>query len=159
MNEAFLPDYPAPASVRVRPKQRTKVSTAVSGKMQSRLYGGQSYAVSLSYNPMRRDQASALIAFLHEMQGRHGIFRVKLPHLSGEEGQVIGNFVNFSDDSKLHMITGVGPLTVMPAPRVGGGIVDPDGPYLRCSLVRDAQEISLERNGLIRLEIDLIERL
>jgi len=158
MPSIYLPDTPAPASVRVRTKQRTKVSTAVSGKIQSRLYGGQSYAVTLSYNPMRRDQAVPLIAFLHEQQGRHGIFRVKLPQLTGEAGQIIGNFINFTGDTKLHMITEVTPFTVVPMAR-GGTIVDTQPVYIQCSLVGDVQQIDLGRNGLIRLEIDVVERL
>lgn len=158
MTSIYLPEIPAPASVRVRTKQRTKVSTAASGKIQSRLYGGQSYAVTLTYNPMRRDQAAPLIAYLHEMQGRHGIFRVKLPQFTGLSGQIIGNFVNFTGDTKLHMITEVTPFTVVPLPR-GGTIVDSQPAYIQCSLVGDAQLIELGRNGLIRLEIDVVERL
>lgn len=159
MPSIYLPDSPAPASVRVRTKQRTKVSTAVSGKIQSRLYGGQSYAATLTYNPMRRDQAAPLIAYLHEQQGRYGIFRVKLPQLTGQAGQIVGNFLNYVGDTKLHMIVaeGLSPVTI-PAPR-DGSIVDSQPVYIQCSLVGDAQQIELGRNGLIRLEIDVVERL
>jgi len=159
MTAIYLPDSPAPASVRVRTKQRTKASTAASGKIQSRLYGGQSYAITLVYNPMRRDQAAPLITYLHEMQGRHGIFRVKLPQLTGQAGQVVGNFLNFSNDTKLHMVTVESPLEVTPLARNGGGVVDANSPYIQCSLAGDMQQIELGRNGLIRLEIDLVERL
>jgi len=158
MTSIYLPEIPAPASVRVRTKQRTKVSTAASGKIQSRLYGGQSYAVTLTYNPMRRDQAAPLMAYLHEQQGRHGIFRVKLPQLTGQAGQVVGNFLNYVGDTKLHMIVGEVPLVTVPAPR-GGTLVDTQPVYIECSLVGDAQLIELGRNGLIRLEIDVVERL
>jgi len=159
MTSIYLPEIPAPASVRVRHKQRTKVSTAASGKIQSRLYGGQSYAVTLTYNPMRRDQAAPLIGYLHEMQGRHGIFRVKLPQLTGQPGQIVGNFLNFIGDTKLHMITAeTVPLTVMPIARAGT-LVDSQPVYIQCSLAGDVQQIELGRNGLIRLEIDLVERL
>jgi len=158
MTSIYLPESPAPASVRVRTKQRIKASTAASGKIQSRLYGGQSYAVTLTYNPMRRDQAAPLIAYLHEMQGRHGIFRVKLPQLTGQPGQVVGNFLNYTGDTKLHMIVSEVPFVTIPAPR-GGSVVDSQPVYIQCSLVGDIQQIDLGRNGLIRLEIDLVERL
>ena len=158
MTSIYLPESPAPASVRVRTKQRTKASIAASGKIQSRLYGGQSYAVTLTYNPMRRDQAAPLIAYLHEMQGRHGIFRVKLPQLTGQAGQVVGNFLNYAGDTKLHMIVSEVPFTTIPLPR-GGSVVDSQPVYIQCSLVGDIQQIDLGRNGLIRLEIDLVERL
>jgi hypothetical protein len=158
MTSIYLPDTPAPASLRVRSKQRTRVSTAASGKIQSRLYGGQSYAVTLVYNPMRRDQAAALIGYLHEMQGRHGIFRVKLPQLTGQAGQIIGNFINYAGDTKLHMITDLAPLVTVPLPRAGT-VVDSQPVYIQCSLAGDVQQIELGRNGLIRLEIDLVERL
>ncbi len=148
---------PAPASVRIRPKQRTKVSVAESGKILSRVYGGQTYEASFVYNPMHREQAAPIIAFLHSLQGRNGVFRVKLPQLSGVDGIRVGNFVNFEGDTKLHMITETSPLEVIPAPR-GGSAVDTQGPYIECSLKNDAQEIKLDRDRLIRLEIDVVER-
>lgn len=159
MSSLYLPDDPAPVSVRLQHKQRTKQSTAVSGRIQSRLHGGQSYAATLTYPPMRRDQAAALIAYIHELQGRHGVFRVKLPDLAGVPGEAVGNLMNFVGDHKLHIITDTSPLTVMPAARSGGTVRDTDGPYMQCSLSTDVQKIELGKNGLIRLEIDVVERL
>ena len=156
MTEIYLPDFPAPASVSIRQKQRTRRSVAESGKILTRLYGGSTYAVTLSYNPMRKDQAANLIAFLHEVQGRHGIFRVRLPQLNDQDGQV-GSFVNFVGDTKLHMIIKTSPFTVAPNPR-GGTAIDPAGPYISCSLDNDVQEIRLGKNRLIRLDINVTER-
>ncbi|MEX0300290.1 MAG: hypothetical protein AB3N28_14545, partial [Kordiimonas sp.] len=150
-----MPDTPACASVRIRPKQRTKVSTAASGKTLSRIHGGQSYAMTLSYNPMLKTEAAPLIAFLQAQNGRHGIFRVRVPQVNG--GGDLGKFVNFVGDTKLHMITSDSPRAYSPEPR-GTGAVDAQPSYMRCSLARDAQEISLDKRGLIQLTIELIER-
>ncbi|MFC3051659.1 hypothetical protein [Kordiimonas pumila] len=157
MTDIYLPATPAPASVRITPRQRTKVSTASSGRILSRLYGGQSYSMTLVYNPMHKATAAPLLAFLQEMQGRHGIFRVDVPQLNGVGGLNVGSFVNFSDDTKLHMITGTGPLTYSP-PQRGSGTVSATSPYMRCSFTSDTQEFSLAKNGLISLQLELVER-
>jgi len=158
MTSLYLPESPAPMSVRLRAKQRTKQSTAMSGKMQSRLRGGQAFAATLTYPPMRRDQAAPILAFLQSLGGRHGVFRVRLPDMAGVPGETVGNLMNFEGDHKLHMITGTSPLAVSPAPRFGGTVRDTDGPYIQGSLAGDVQEIDLQRNGLIRLAFDIVER-
>lgn len=156
MTELFMPDTPACASVRIAPKQRTKVSTAASGKMLSRTHGGQWYAMTLNYNPMLKAEAAPLIAFLQAQRGRDGIFRVRVPQINGGNGP-LGEFVNFVGDTKLHMITGDSPRTYSPAPR-GASTVDAQPPYMRCSLARDVQEVTLDKRGLILLTIELVER-
>lgn len=155
MSDIYMPETPACASVRIRPKQRTKVTTAASGKILSRTYGGQSYSMVLTYNPMLKSEAAPLIAFLQAQQGRNGIFRVKVPQING--GETVGTFVNFEGDTKLHMITADSPRAYIPAPR-GSDTVDTQPVYMRCSLASDVQEIELDRRGLIKLNIELIER-
>ncbi len=158
MPDAYLPDVPAPASVRINPKQRTKISTAASGRILSRLYGGQSYSMTLVYNPMHKATAAPLLAFLQEQQGRNGVFLVKVPQINGVGGLNVGSFVNFDNDTKLHMITSTSPMTYSPAARVAGGTADASAPYMRCSLTSDVQEFSLAKNGLISLQLSFVER-
>lgn len=158
-----LPLVPAPAALSVRSRQRTKTSQAESGRILSRAYGGQYYEVTLSYNPMTRAQAGPLIAFLQSREGRNSIFKVELSGFAEVPGFEAGNFANFNNDTKLHLITGPGDSDVTPDPRepdgnpAGSPITD--AVYMRASLVNDAQVVSLGRNGLIRLEVDLVERL
>jgi hypothetical protein len=158
-----LPLVPAPASLRVSSRQRTKTSQAESGRILSRAYGGQYFEVTLSYNPMTREQAGPLLAFLQSREGRNSIFKVELSGFADVPGFKIGNFANFDNDTKLHLITGSGSNSVTPPPREpdGNPAGNPitDKVYMRASLTNDAQVVELGRNGLIRLDVDLVERL
>lgn len=155
-----MPVVPAPAAISVRSRQRTKVSQSESGHMISRAYGGQYYEVTLSYNPMTRAQAAPLIAFLQSLEGRNSIFYVEICGFAGIPGATAANFGNFDDDTKLHMITGSGAGDVTPAKRMeGASMLYTDTVYMRASLANDVQEVSLGNRGLIRLELDLVERL
>lgn len=153
-----LPMTPAPAEIRVRSRQRTRVSQSESGHVFTRAYGGQFYEITLTYNPMTRAQAGPLIGFLQSRKGRDSKFKVEITGLAETVGLHVGNFVNFGDTTKLYMITQTGPLEVTPE---RADVSDPfsDEVFIYASLVGDAQEVSLGRSGLIRLEVDLIERL
>lgn len=151
---------PAPAEMIVRSQQRTKTSQAESGRILSRAYGGQFFQVSLLYNPMKRSDAAPLIAFLQSREGRNSIFIVEVTGLAASTGSTAANFANVDDDTKLHLITESDPLTLLtPAPRFSGATVFTDQVFMRASLQNDVQEVSLVRNGLIGLSIDLTERL
>ncbi|WP_417459226.1 hypothetical protein [Kordiimonas sp.] len=159
MSLDILPAFPAPASVKVRPHQRTKSTQAMSGRILTNAYGGQFFEMTLVYHPMHRKDAGALIAFLQYQRGRSGTFRVPLDQLTGQAGLKVGNFAMFDNDSKVHIITQTLPsVQVIPAARQSGGTLLTSGVEMRCSLTRDVQEITLGTDGLIRLELDLIER-
>lgn len=153
-----LPMVPAPAAINVRSRYRTRTTQSESGHIFTRSFGGQFYEMTLSYNPMTRAQAAPLVAFLQSRKGRHSKFKVEVSGLSPTAGLQVGNFVNFADTTKLHMITDLSPFSVTP------DRTDVSGPYtdqvfIYASLRGDVQEVSLGRTGLIRLEIDLVERL
>lgn len=155
-----LPMLPVPAEMVVRSQQRTKTSQAESGRILSRAYGGQLFQVTLGYNPMKRSDAAGLIAFLQSRQGRNSIFKVEITGLAASTGNVAANFANVDDDTKLHMIAGTDPTTTLfPSPRLTGATLFTDQVFMRASLQNDVQEVTLGREGLIRLGIDLIERL
>ena len=155
-----LPMVPKPAAVAVRSNHRTRSTQAESGRTLSRVYGGQFYTVNLDYNPMKRADAAPLIAFLQSRQGKDSEFKVEMGGFQQVAGAEVANFANFGDDTKLHMITQTAPtLEVYPAARYSGGTTYTDTVYMRASLVGDVQEVKIPRNGLIRLSIDLIERL
>lgn len=159
MSLDVLPAFPAPASVKVRSRQRTKSAQAMSGRILTNAYGGQFFEMTLVYHPMHRKDAGGLIAFLQYQRGRSGIFDVPLDQLTGQGGLRVGNFARFDNDSKVHIITQTTPsVEVMPAAREAGGTLLTADVMMKCSLSRDMQEITLSTDGLIRLELDLIER-
>lgn len=165
MPSLYLPTLPTPVSYRIRSNYRTQTSMSVNGKIVSRKYGGQYYEITLVYPPMRRDQAAPLIAFLEEQEGQNNIFRVQLPvDMAGTPGLQVGNFANIDAtnpaqaNDKLYRITAVSPaVSVAPEAMVAGTVVA-SAPVMRCSLKNDVQIITLGPSGLIRLEIDLVER-
>lgn len=155
-----LPLVPAPAAFRIQSRHRTRTSRSESGRILSRAYGGQFFEVTLIYNPMKRSDAGPLIAFLQSRTGRSSIFKVELSGMAQTTGSSVANFGNYDDDTKLHLITATTPsLTVTPAARAIGTTFYTDTVYVRASLANDVQAVSLGRDGLIRLEIDLVERL
>ncbi len=160
MPSLYLPTLPTPVSYRIRSNYRTQTSMSVSGKIVSRKYGGQYYEMTLVYPPMRRDQAAPIIAFLEEQEGQLGIFRVELPDdMSGTAGLEVGNFANIVGDAsnKLYRIVEAGASPKL-MPSVTGATPITTGVMMRCSLKNDVQVITLGPSGLIRLEIDLVER-
>ena len=160
MSTPLLPLSPAPASIVVKKRSRSKTSTADSGRIYSRATGGTFYEVSLVYNQMRPKDFAGIDAFLEEMDGKNGIFFIKMPdNYSGQVGEVIGNFANYDNDTKLHKITGLVPTVTAPPARVPAGNLVTSGVYMRCSLARDVHQVKIDRRGLIsRFEIDLVER-
>ncbi len=159
MSFTELPAYPKPATMKIRPRQRTKSSQAMNGKILTSEYGGHVFELTLTYAPMLRSDAADLMAFLHAMRGRGGIFLVPLDPPTGQGGVRVGNFAKFSNDTKIHVITATSPAVVVSPPaRVPGGTLSTGGLKMRCSLTSDLQVIDLGANGLVRLELDLIER-
>lgn len=156
---AALPMTPAPAALQIRSRQRTKSSQAESGRILSRAYGGQYFMATLIYNPMKRSEAAGLLAFLQSRQGRNSVFKVQISGLAASGGVAVGNFANFDDDTKLHLITDTSPIAVTPSPRVTGTTLYTDEVFVRASLANDVQLVSLGRGGLIQLEVDIVERL
>ena len=160
MTSLYLPSTPRPASYRVKSRQRTKSSTASSGRIISREFGGQYFELTLVYPPMTRAQFSPLNAFVTALGGRNGVFNVTIPDdMSGRAGEYTGNFANFSNDWKLHLLTSDAPATVTPPARLAGGIIITSPVYMRCSLAGDVQQVRLDKTGLVRFELDLVERL
>lgn len=161
MSSDVLPALPAPASYQFTSRYRTQTSMAVSGKIIGRQYGGHYYECKLVYPELRRDQLAPIIAFLERQEGRYGIFRVTVPaDMAGVTGDVPGNFANVVGDAqnKLYRLTGTpGDLALKPDPPEGRSFTT-TGVEMRCSLKNDAQQIVLGRTGLIRLELDLVER-
>jgi len=160
MPSPLLPEVPGPASVTFKKKNRTKTSQTESGRIYSRSTGGSYYEATLTYPVMRLGDFAALNAFLESQEGKNGIFYVKMPNnYSGASGAVIGNFANYNNDTKLHLITGTSPIVTNPAGRVPGGSLVTSNVYMRCSLARDVQQVKIDKRNLIsRFEIDLIER-
>ena len=159
MPTPLLPNTPSPSAVKISNKGRSVLSQAESGKILGRSKGTSYYEMSLIYPPMRRDQFGAIQAFLEE-NARPGIFYVQVEPLTGVVGTHVGNHVNFNNDSKLHLVTASNPTPLVTPPmRNIGGLLISDLVYMRCSLKSDVQKINLDKDGLIRFEINLVERI
>ena len=125
----------------------------------TRRIGGQKWLLTLVYEPMSLAEAELFVPFLEEQYGSNGIFYVKIPTLASAAGQVVGNMMNFDNDTKLFRIKATGPVVPHPDERVGGGTVETANVYLKCSLVRDIQQTEYGEDDRVSIEVDLKERL
>lgn len=159
MPTPILPNSPLPSAIKISVKSRSVISQAESGKILGRAKGIPYYEMALIYPPMRRDQFGSIQAFLEE-NARPNIFYVQVGPMTGVAGEIVGNHVNFDNDTKLHLITGTTPsTTVTPPMRNVGGLIISNPVYMRCSLKNDVQKISLGKDGLVRFEMNLVERI
>lgn len=159
MPTPILPNSPAPSAVKISAKSRSVVSQAESGKILGRSKGTSYYEIALIYAPMRRNQFGPIQAFL-EANARPNIFYVQIDPMTGVAGEIVGNHVNFDNDTKLHLVAATTPLTtVTPSMRNVGGLVVSNPVYMRCSLKNELQQLSLGKDGLVRFEINLVERI
>ena len=159
MPTPILPSSPAPHAIKISVKSRSVISQAESGKILGRAKGIAYYEMALIYPPMRRDQFGPIHAFL-EANARPNIFYVQVDPMTGTAGEIVGNHINFDNDTKLHLITSISPSTaVTPPMRNVGGLIISNPVYMRCSLKNDVQQISLGKDGLVRFEINLVERI
>ena len=156
MPSQLLPISPEPASFRITSKVKTLKSESLSGKILTRKIGGQRFEVSLVYPPMTRTQFAPIHAFLMEQAGMSGLFYIKIPVFGTHAGGV-GEYYTYSTHSKLYMCATDG--GDYPPKLVAGGTPEIDPVYMRVSLKSDVQSIEYGRDGLVRFEIDLMERL
>jgi hypothetical protein len=70
---------PGFASVKISSIQPTAVSVTNSGRVSSRSIMGHRWSISLSYNPLTREQFEPIYNFLLERRGRLKTFEVVLP--------------------------------------------------------------------------------
>jgi hypothetical protein len=106
---------------------------------------------------MNRGEFNAIHAFLTEQAGGSGIFYVEIP-VFGTSAGGYGEYINYSNSTKLHMVKSDG-VDVYPDQLVSGGTVEMNNVYMRCSLKNNIQEIKYSDDGTVRFEIDVEERL
>ena len=157
MPSPILPNTPEPVEFVFKTKTKSFSSEALSAKILTREIGGQRYELTLKYPPMMKSEFAAVEAFLSS-RSRNDIFYVEIPAPTGAPGAVVGNYINFNNDTKLHKVTGAGPTTIYPAMRNVGGLIVSDPVYLKCSRKNDIQSTKLSSDGFIRFEVDLVER-
>jgi len=158
MPSPILPTVPAPAEYISKTKTTSFRSEALSSKILTRQIGGQRFEFTLKYPPMTKNEFASVETFL-TCRSRNDIFYVEVPQATDAAGQVVGNYVNFHNDSKLHKVSAIGPTVVYPPMRNAGGIVVSSLVYLRCSRKGDIQSTKLSDDGFIRFEVDLEERI
>lgn len=160
---------PKIASLSIRSVNRSKKNQSINGRIITRSSRAQWYELRLSYAPMHHTQISPIISFLEQCEGQHQEFRVPIFPLTGQYGLAIGQYVNFDNDVKLHMVTETTPTAVVtpPARFENGAMIIPqtqnpadvDTVYMVCSLKQDVQTVDVDNRGLVRLSLDLVERL
>ena len=95
-----LPDSPRPASYKITKQSNVLVSSPIVGahRSQTRLIGEDYHMVSLTYDPMSRDEYAPLVTFLNGLQGQHTRFEVTIPNFSRSANVLEqGNYVSLSN--------------------------------------------------------------
>lgn len=156
MPAPLLPIYPDPVSFRITSKVKTLSSESLSGKVLTRKIGGQRFEATLVYPPMTRTQFAPIHAFLMEQAGMSGLFYIKIPVFGTAAGGV-GEYYTYDTHTKVYMCASDG--GDYPPKLVAGGTAEIDPVYMRVSLKSDVQSIEYGRDGLVRFEVDVMERL
>lgn len=156
MPSPLLPVSPVPVSYTLRSKVKTLKSEALSGKILTRKIGGQRFEATLVYPPMTRTQFAPIHTFLMEQAGMSGLFYIKIPVFGATAGAA-GEYYNYDNSTKLYMCKTDG--GDYPTKLVSGGTAEINNVYMRVSLKSDVQSIEYGRDGLVRFEIDVMERL
>ena len=157
MPSPLLPTSPAPVSYKIMSKVNTLKSESLSGKVLTRKIGGQRFEATLVFPPMNKSVFNPIHAFLMEQEGSSGIFYIQIPTF-GDTQAAAGEYVNYTNHTKLYMVKSDG-VDTYPDQLVTGGAVDSTGTYMRVSLRNDVQVIEYGADGTVRLEIDVLERL
>ena len=157
MPSPLLPTSPAPVSYKITSKVTNLKSESLSGKVLTRKIGGQRFEATLTFPPMNRSAFNEIHAFLMEQEGANGIFYIQIPTF-GDTAAVAGEYVNYTNHVKTYMVKSGG-VDTYPDQLVTGGAVDSAGTYMRVSLKNDVQVIEYGADGIVRLEIDVMERL
>lgn len=184
------PTTPEFQAINVESRQRNVYSETVSGRIQARQIGKQQWAFSAKYNPMTREEFAPVYAFLVSQRGRFGTFTIVPPvigttsgtatgtmttgfesagstsiSVSGFTGTIkAGDFVKFSDHSKVYMVTadqtGSGSITIEPGlvESISNGteVTYTNVPFTM-RLNNDVQTYSLSSNEYFEFEVDMIE--
>lgn len=158
----IMPTTPVPISWEFESRTRTYITDALSMRRLTRRVGGQRWELTVKFPPMRPEDAAELLTFFESLQGPNGIFYIALPDFSGSAGEVVGNFVNYTNETKAYRVKSISPTTVTPDRiRTGGTLISSSGNtvYMRVALVNDVQKVTYPDDDMIRLEVDLVERL
>ena len=139
------PITPAFNAINMQSNSPTLMSTAISGRMQSRKIGGQRWSFTASYASLTRSEFQPVFAFSVAQNGQHGVFTVVPVGISSTNGTAsgtvttsaaakgllsvtvagltgdlkAGDMVKFSGHDKVYMLTadrsGVGAMAITPA--------------------------------------------
>ena len=158
MPTPIMPTDPSPTEYNFKSKTKSLSSEAISSKILTREIGGQRFDLTLKFPPMLPSEFAALEAFLTS-RSRNDIFYVEIPAPTGTAGEIVGNYINYDNDTKLHKVTEISPTVVYPLMRNVGGNIVSNSVYLKCSRSRDIQAVKLSSDGFVRFEVDLVERI
>ncbi|WND02059.1 hypothetical protein QGN29_10920 [Temperatibacter marinus] len=149
--------------------RQSQFSQALSGRIMTKATGAQWFEMHLTFSPMRAEQALRMIGFLEKMQGRIGYCRIPLFPDAGSSDLTVGSYVNYSNHSKLYVVTSLSGASPTVAPRPlneGGSLIVPSTSsrddhlvYMAASLKSDHQSIEVKPDGLNHINLTFIERL
>lgn len=157
MPSPLLPTSPAPVSYKISSKVNTLRSESLSGKILTRKVGGQRFEATLVFPPMNKSAFNEIHAFLMEQEGSSGIFYIQIPTFGDTHG-VAGEYINYTNHDKMYMVKSDG-VDTMPDVLVTGGTPVSNATYMRCSLKNSVQVITYGQDGVVRLEVDVEERI
>lgn len=178
-------------SINIKTNIPTVKSESLSGRVQVRQLGSQKWSMTLSYPPMTRSEFAPMMTTIMQLRGSYGKFTVKLPLLSASQSSASGNwksdgtyasgvnsitctggsgdlvagdFVKFSNHSKVYMIVNwvnsTNVMTIEP-PLVesisGTTTLTYNEVPFTASLNSDQQEFPVGTEGLFRYEVDIVE--
>jgi len=185
------PSNPEFNSINIKTNIPTVKSESLSGRVQVRQLGSQKWSMTLSYPPMTRSEFVPIMTTIMQLRGSYGKFTVKLPILStsqssaggswkadgtyasgissitctgGSGDLAAGDFVKFSNHSKVYMVVGwvntTNVMTIEP-PLVesvtGTSTLTYNDVPFTASLNSDQQEFPVGTEGLFRYEVDIVE--
>lgn len=86
-----FPSSPGFRAINMRGINRNYVSETTSGRRQARNRGGQQWAFTAQFPPMKRSTFNPILAFVTNQDGAFETFQIVLPELSDASGSVSGS--------------------------------------------------------------------
>lgn len=99
-----FPTSPEPARIRFGGSQPTIVSTAISGRRQTRQIAGHLWQLTCTWPPMKRDDFMPVFAFMQKQRGVYDSFTIVVPKVSARRATTTAGTPVASD--------GVGTITI-----------------------------------------------
>ncbi len=174
MADIQFPADPKPQSWKWTTATPVMSSQALDGRIFTRRIAAHLWQLEVDFRPMKKTEFAPLITAMERLHGQEGALLLPLPTFAGAAGFVPGNFVRFNNHSKIYRLVSVPNgqdaaavftaaglptgFTIFPAARSVAGILQPADNF-RASLIENEIAEDFDADGLIRLTLNLQERL